>query len=268
VSEGFHWRRAMAVFWKDFLDLRKNRALMWSLLALPAVLVVVPGAVIYSYVRNPDDPNLRVIATYYEPGLALNVSAARFLIERSLTDWFGLFLMMPVFVPILISSQAIAGEKERRTLEPLLASPVTAAELFVGKSLASLVPSVSICFVAFALLCAVVDGVVWPFAHELVMPNGMWLFGVVVIAPLFAFFGNGVAVVISARVSEARLAQQLSGLFVLPLVGLVGGQVAGFLRAGPEYYALQGAVVLLLDVALVWVAVRLFDRERLISRWA
>ncbi|MHB8876788.1 MAG: ABC transporter permease subunit [Myxococcaceae bacterium] len=268
MSEGFHIRRALAVFWKDFLDLRKNRALLWSLLALPAVLVVVPGAVVYSYLHSPDDPNLRVIAMYYEPQLPLDVDAARFLVDRSLTDWFGLFLMMPVFVPILISSQAIAGEKERRTLEPLLASPVTAAELVVGKSLASLVPAVGICFVAFAVFCCVVDAVAWPYVHELILPNGMWLFGVFVIAPLFAFFGNGVAVVISARVAEARLAQQLSGLFVLPLVGLVGGQVAGFLRAGPAYYAIQGAVVLVLDVVLVWVAVKLFDRERLISRWS
>ena len=61
-----------------------------------------------------------------------------------------MFLVMPVFVPILISSQSVAGEKERRTLEPLLASPVTAAELVAGKSLASLVPAVGISWVAFA----------------------------------------------------------------------------------------------------------------------
>ncbi len=267
MSERFHWRRARAVFWKDFLDLRKNPGLIVSMLALPVVLVIVPGVVVYSYVRNPDDPNLRVLATYYDATLPLGVNSARFLIERTLTDWFGLFLMMPVFVPILISSQAVAGEKERRTLEPLLASPVTAAELMVGKSLASLVPAVAISWAAFLLFCAVVDAVAWPFLKVLLMPNAMWLFGVAVIAPLFAFFGNGIAVVISARVAEARLAQQLAGLFVLPLVGLVGGQVAGFLQAGPEYYAIQGAVVLLLDCVLVVVGVRLFDRERLISRW-
>ncbi|MGZ3460438.1 MAG: ABC transporter permease subunit, partial [Archangium sp.] len=85
--------------------------------------------------------------------------------------------------------------------------------------------------------------------------------------PLFAFFGNGVAVLISARVSEARTAQQLSALVVLPLVGLVAGQVAGFLNAGVAYYAVQGGVVLLLDAALLWASIRLLDRERLISRW-
>ena len=263
----FHPRRALAVFWKDFLDLRKNPSLLLAMAALPLVLVVVPVVVVWTYTRNPDDTNLRVVALYYDPTLPLNANAGRFLVERTLLDWFGMFLVMPVFVPILVSSQSVAGERERRTLEPLLASPVTAMELVAGKSLASLVPAVLISWLAFVLLCVVVDVVGWPLGDGLLMPTRLWVFGVLILAPLFAFFGNGVAVLISARVSEARTAQQLSALIVLPLVGLVAGQVAGVLNAGPVYYAVQGVVVLLLDVALLWASVRLLDRERLLSRW-
>src|SRR5438552_237784 len=100
----FRPRRALAVFWKDFLDLRKNRALLLSLLALPLVLVVVPTGVIYGYAHGSDDPALRAMALYYEPKLSLQMSPARFLIDKTLADWFGLFLIMPVFIPILISS--------------------------------------------------------------------------------------------------------------------------------------------------------------------
>jgi len=263
----FRPRRAMAVFWKDFLDLRKNVGLLVSMAVLPTVMVLVPIGVVWSYVRTPHHADLRSVALFYDPSLPLGASAARFLIDKTLTDWFGMFLVMPVFVPILISSQSVAGEKERRTLEPLLASPITAAELVAGKSLASLVPAVVITWVAFALLCVGVDVVAWPLGQGLLLPNTLWSFGVLVLAPLFAFFGNGVAVLISARVSEARTAQQFSALVVLPLVGLVGGQVVGVLNAGPAYYALQGAVVLLLDVGLLWASIRLLDRERLLSRW-
>lgn len=263
----FRLRRALAVFWKDLLDLRKNRGLLWSLLVLPAVLVSVPIGMVFSYVVRPDDPNLRTMAVYYDPAFPLGASASRFLIDKTLADWFGMFLVMPVFVPILISSHAVAGEKERRTIEPLLASPITALELVVGKSLASLVPAVAISWLAFVVFCVGVDVVSQRYLGIWLMPNGLWLFGVGIIAPLFAFFGNGIAVVISARVAEARLAQQISGVFVLPLVGLVGLQIAGVLQAGAAYYALQGAVVLVLDVLLLVAAVRLFDRERLISKW-
>jgi ABC-type Na+ efflux pump permease subunit len=256
----------MAVFQKDLLDLRKNRGLVWSMLALPLVIVVTPLGVVMAYVRNPRDPGLRAIALYYD--LAVDTSnVARFLIDKVLADWFVIYLVMPVFVPILISSHAVAGEKEKRTLEPLLASPVTPLELVIGKSLASLVPSVLVCLLAFFVLCIGVDVVAWPLARELVLPNRMWAFGVFVIAPLFAFFGNGVAVVMSARVGDSRLAQQLSGLMVLPLVGLAAGQFAGWLKAGTSYYAVIGGIVLLLDLLIVWAARRLFDRERLMSRW-
>src|SRR5215217_90373 len=214
----FRPRRALAVFWKDFLDLRKNVGLLVSMAVLPAVMVLVPIVVVWTYVNTPNSADLRSVAQFYDPTLPLGASAARFLIDKTLTDWFGLFLVMPVFVPILIASQSVAGEKERRTLGPL-------------------------------------------------MPNALWTFGVLVIAPLFAFFGNGVAVLISARVSEARMAQQISALVVLPLVGMVGGQVAGVLKAGLGFYALQGAVVLVLDAVLLVASIRLLDRERLVSRW-
>jgi ABC-2 type transport system permease protein len=95
----------------------------------------------------------------------------------------------------------------------------------------------------------------------------MWTFGVFVIAPLFAFFGNGVAVVISGRVGDSRLAQQLAGMTVLPLVGLAAGQFGGFLKAGFSYYLLITGFVLVLDVALLVAATRLFDRERLMTKW-
>ncbi len=262
----FSFARAWAVCWKDLLDLRKNLALLGSMTALPAVLVVVPTLLLLAYTKDPHDPNLKVMAMYYDPTVPA-ANAARFLIDKVLTDWFSVYLMMPIFVPILISSHSVAGEKEKRTIEPLLASPVTPLEIVVGKSLASLVPSLIICWIAFALLCVGVDFVTFATVDQLLLPNSMWTFGVLVIAPLFAFFGNGIAVLISARVGDARLAQQFSGLFVLPVVGLAGGQFAGFLKAGPGYYATLGAVVLCLDLLILLLSVRLFDRERLMTRW-
>jgi ABC-type Na+ efflux pump permease subunit len=264
----FHPRRAWAVCWKDLLDLRKNPGLVASMLVLPLTMVLVPAGVVMAYARNPSDPSLRTIALYYQPNLSQATSAALFLVDKTLTDWFGLYLTMPVFVPILISSQSVAGEKERRTLEPLLASPVTPAELVLGKSLASLLPAVGISWLAFILLCFVVNISARPLTHEHVLPNAMWMFGVGVLAPLFAFFGNVVAVLVSARVGEARLAQQLSALVVLPIFGMVAAQFAGWLKAGPRFYGGQGIVVAVLDIALFALAIRLFDRERLMSRWS
>lgn len=263
----FHPRRALAVFWKDFLDLRKNPGLLASMGVLPLMLSVVPIAVVWAYTRDPQDPGLRTMAVFYDPSFPLDGNAALFLIEKTIADWFGLFLIMPVFIPILISAQSVAGEKERRTLEPLLTSPITAAELVAGKSLAGVIPAVLLSWIAFCLFSVGVNLAAWPLAKAPLLPNLMWTFGVLVLAPLFAFLGNGVAVLVSARVSDSRTAQQVSGLIVMPILGLVAGQIAGWLEAGLVYYAVQGAVVLVLDVLLILASVRLFDRERLMSRW-
>jgi len=213
-----------------------------------------------------DDVNLALVAQYFDSTVKATDSAL-FLVDKVLMDWLVVYLVMPIFVPILISSHAVAGEKEKRTLEPLLASPITSLELVVGKCLASLIPSVGICILAFIALCIGVNIAAFPLAQQLLLPNGMWVFGVFIIAPLFAFFGNGIAVLISARVGDSRLAQQLSGLFVLPLVALAAGQFGGWLQAGTGYYALIAVLVLGFDVAILFGVRRLFDRERLMTRW-
>jgi ABC-2 type transport system permease protein len=262
----FSWARAWAVCLKDFIELRKNRALLVSMLALPVMIVLVPIGMVASYVYRSDDGNLKVMAHFFDPNID-SANAVRFLVDKVLLDWFSIYLVMPVFVPVLISSHAVAGEKEKRTLEPLLSTPLTGTEMLIGKSLASLLPSVVICFIAFALLCLGIDIVTYDAFRQILMPNTMWMFGVFVISPLFAFFGNGVAVLISARVGDARLAQQLSGLTVLPLVGLAAGQFAGFLSAGRGYFAGLTFFVLILDWAIIIIARHLFDRDRLISKW-
>src|SRR5579871_1219606 len=206
----FRWQRVRAVLWKELLDLKKNRGLLGSMFALPGVMILVPAGVIYSYVHHPNEVGVQMMARYYEPTLPVSADATRFLIDRTLTDWFGLFLVMPLFVPILISAHSVAGEKERRTLEPLLATPATGAEILAGKTLGSLLPAMAICWLSFGAMCCTVDAVAWPLIHAPLLPNGLWLFGIGVIAPLFAFFGNLVAVVMSARLGETRLTQQFS----------------------------------------------------------
>ena len=117
------------------------------------------------------------------------------------------------------------------------------------QGLAAVVPAVAISWLAFAIFVVAVDAVAWPLVRAPVLPNAMWLFGVGVVAPLFAFLGNGIAVLVSARVARGRAWRSSSpALVVLPLMGLVGAQLAG--GSGPDtgYYAVQGAVVLVLDV--------------------
>ena len=87
------------------------------------------------------------------------------------------------------------------------------------------------------------------------------------LTPLLALFGNAMAVVVSSRVLDPRAAQNLAATTVLPLLGLLVVQLAGRIALGPRFYVVLALGVAAADVALVFIAVRLFDRERLLTQW-
>ena len=58
---------------------------------------------------------------------------------------FQQFLLMQLLIPVTgamaFAGYSLIGEKQGRTLEPLLATPITTAELLVAKGLGALLPS-------------------------------------------------------------------------------------------------------------------------------
>ena len=72
---------------------------------------------------------------------------------------------------------------------------------------------------------------------------------------------------ISSRVSDPRTAEQLSAVVILPLILVVVGQSAGFFIIDRQLVVLAAIGVFLLDVVLVILTVKLFQRETILTRW-
>ena len=245
---------------KELLELRRSPVLLLSMISLPATVVVVPVGLLAWLVKAAPEQALAFVTDVYgvhADGLQAGVAAV---LAR---NWLPMFLVLPIFLPILLAAQSIGGERERRTLEPLLATRVGTLSIILGKSIAALVPAIVITWIAAALFCLGIDVVI----GKPVLPDGAWLFGTLVLSPLLALFGNAMAVVVSARVLDPRAAQNLAATTVLPLLGLLVVQLAGRIALGPRFYLLLGLAVAAADVALVFIAVRLFDRERLLTQW-
>src|SRR5262249_43441195 len=100
-----------------------------------------------------------------------------------------------------------------------------------------------------------------------VLPDTPWLFGTLLLTPLLALFGNGAAVLVSARVLDPRAAQNLAATTVLPLLGLLVMQLAGRIALGPRFYLTLALGVAALDIVMIALAVKSFDRERLLTHW-
>jgi ABC-2 type transport system permease protein len=178
-----------------------------------------------------------------------------------------MFLMLPVLIPITIASYSIVGEKTTRTLEPLLATPITTYELLAGKGLAAALPAILATWLGFL---AFVVGAIWLKVDPAVVEkffDPLWLIAILVVGPLLALAAVSIAVMISSRTSDPRVAEQISGLFILPLVGLLVAQTTGavFLtRTAIVWIAFFMAII---DAVLLAFAVQLFQRETILTRW-
>src|SRR5206468_9966124 len=84
-----------------------------------------------------------VLARQRTPALAalpLAAAAELFLFQQFLL----LFLMAPIVGAVSLAAYAVVGEKQGRTLEPLLTTPISTSELLVAKVLAAFLPSIVI----------------------------------------------------------------------------------------------------------------------------
>ena len=66
------------------------------------------------------------------------------------------FLLMvvgffPISISLVIALESFVGEKERHSLEPLLSSPLTDLQLYIGKTLASMIPPLAAAYSGIAV---------------------------------------------------------------------------------------------------------------------
>lgn len=256
----------LVILRKELREVLGNKMLVGSLASLPLTMVGVCLAVLATYV-SADESTVQAMAHWYAPE-AGGPSARAALLEKTLRNSVGFFLAMPAFLPVLIASQSVAGEKERRTLEPLLATPATALDIVLAKSLAAVIPAMLITLVSFVVFAAGADALCAKALGRAPLPDGHFAFCLAVLAPLLSFFANCVSVTISARVGDVRLAQSLAGLTVMPIFSVLALQFAGLLTLGGWAYPVAAVVALVVDLALLKLAVSMFDRDRLLTRWA
>ena len=161
---------------------------------------------------------------------------------------------------------SVIGEKATRTLEPLLATPVGVGELLLAKSLASTIPSVIVTWIAYAIYLLSVS-LIGSQAAVRAVTAPRWILAIVVMVPLLTMLSVNLGILISTRVNDVRVAQQIGGLVVVPVVGLGIAQVTGRVILDNEAFLQFTAILIALDVAVFIVARLAFQRENILVRW-
>lgn len=259
--------RILAILRREWAELRRSRVVLVSVILPPLLFIAFPLAGIYGGII----PYLADNTPQLE-GLRRAVPELRGLNDRQaievllLGQSLGLLLLAPISAALTIASYSIVGEKQQRTLEPLLASPIRTWELLLAKTLAAALPSVAAGWLAFLLLTlAAAPALSRGALAYLLGPTGLLL--IVVLAPLVALLGVGLAVLASTRADDPRAAQQLGALVVLPLLGLLFAQATGLIYLGPSVVLAASLAAALVNLGLLLLAARLFEREAILTRW-
>jgi ABC-2 type transport system permease protein len=238
--------------------------------AVVAILLPVFVAIIVPYAtgeRLSDSSDFEIAIELYrsQPGTrALDPEAA---IQAYLFQFFAVMLVLiPVTSSMSLAAYSVVGEKHARTLEPLLVTPITTFELLGAKVLGAFIPSIALTAVSYIVYVLVTIIFARPGVAGILL--GARSIGTVfVLGPLAALAALQMAVCVSSRVNDARTAQQIGVLVILPIPGLLVGQLFGALTLSVPVIAVIALGLLVTNAGLMWLAIALFDRETILTRW-
>ncbi len=271
----WNWRAVRAIMRKDLRLVFKNRTVWLPMILVPAILFVVlpvvmlvlPSLVGPTAVETEDiAPLLERTPADLRSQIASLSDLQQFAVLSSTYLFAPLFLIVPLMVSSVLAADSFVGERERRTLEALLYTPITDVELFVGKLLVGFLPAAGVTVASFFLYGLVVNLSGYHIMGRVFFPPATWWPLVFWVSPGVSVVGLGTTVLISSKVKTFMQAQQASGMLVLPIVFVMIGQLAGLFFMDTGLLLIAGAFVWLLGIWLVWIGARTFSRRELIAR--
>jgi ABC-type transport system involved in multi-copper enzyme maturation permease subunit len=144
------------------------------------------------------------------------------------------FLLMivgffPISISLVIALESFAGERERLSLEPLLATPLSDGELYLGKMLASVTPPLG------AAYLGIIVYLVGLFFRLDWRPEPVLLLQILALTTVQAFVMVSGAVVISSQTTSVRAANLLASFIIIPIAELIIGESVIMLSCGGSF---------------------------------
>jgi len=252
---------------KEWAEVFKNKMVLFTVAFLPLMMTAIPLVILYAMRADSAQSIGGDIPSEFSAFCPQELSSRDCLQVYLVSQFMIMFMILPLAIPATISAYSIVGEKTTRSLEPLLATPITTMELLMGKSLAAVLPAVLVTYLAF-LIFAIGAWIITPDPVLLsALLDARWLLAVIVVGPLMALLAVFVSVMVSSRVNDPRVAEQLSMVVILPVLGIFFGQLAGLFIIDRQLIIVSAFILLILDVFLMFLAIKLFQRETILTRW-
>jgi ABC-type transport system involved in multi-copper enzyme maturation permease subunit len=235
--------RLAAVVRKELRVYLRSRSIVGTMVVLPLLFLVEPLGIIFG--ESPLTPASEV--------------------QKLVGSVFLILLITPAILPAVISAYSVVGERDQGTLEPLLTTPLRREELLLGKALAVIAPSVIIAYLIFATIGIAAQFFALNPAVAPALGQGPHIVAEVLFTPLLAGWSSWVGIGISARSSDARVAQQLGTMASLPPLAIAALMAYNVFAPSVQLAVVFGVGLLAADIVMWRIVSAMFDRERLIT---
>jgi len=250
---------------KDIKEVFSSISIYGPMIGVPLFFaVVLPFMSFYVAFYNAPYVAARIASLPTAPQYLRNlIGTTSFLDYFSINVLGPVFLTMPIITASVIAADSFSGEKERKTSEALLSTPIAKSDLLFGKMLASFVPTILLTLVVFAVYGSVINILSFNAFHEYVLPTTAW-FMMIVTSPFLAVAAIGFVVMISAHVRGTKEAQQISTLLILPILTLPFISVLGIADLTASFFVYLTLGLFVLDVAVIYVSIKSFRKESIL----
>jgi ABC-2 type transport system permease protein len=260
-------RKVTTIIRKEWAEVFKNRLVISTIIFMPLIFSAIPLVMFY-FTRGTGTEKLTSdLPAQFLQGCQSGLTESECFQTLITNQFMLLFMIIPLMIPVNIAAYSIVGEKTTRSLEPLLATPITTIELLAGKNLSAVIPAVLATWMGFLIYIAGAWLIVESPQVVSALLDPMWWIAVIILGPLLAILSVNFSILVSSRVNDPRVAEQVSVVVILPLLAIFFGQIAGLFYINRSLVLLISLVVLIVDIGVLYVSVRLFQRETILTRW-
>jgi ABC-2 type transport system permease protein len=241
--------KAWLIATRDFKVFRRQKNIWYSIIIFPIIIsVLFPAILEFTGQRSR---GLLTVANL-----------------PNLLDSFSFFIVIgAAFIPLGIASYSIVGEKIEKSLEPLLATPLTDGEILLGKAIAALLPALVAMYAGAAVFMVGVDAVTFGKLGYNYFPN--WTFGVLllVLVPVAVVMSVLYSIIVSSRVNDVRSASSYGILIFLPFMAIYFASEIRLISLDINGLLIIAGILSAIDIALYFVSTAAFQREEILTKW-
>ncbi len=259
--------KQLALIKKDIRSVTANKRVLTALLLVPIVLtIVLPSVFVIGTLTAPEMIADFQVLLDMLPGTVEGNEQQLVLLLLLNKIMPVFFLMIPIMSSSVMAASSFVGEKEKRTLETLLYSPLSLKQLFQAKILAGLFVGMAVSCISFAVMLLVVEAEVIFLTGGGILPDASWLVVMLLIAPAISLAGIAIIVRGSAKAQCIEEAQQRAVFLVFPVLALIIGQFGGILLVNVRLLLAFGIALVAADVLLMRGAAGRFTYEQLLKQ--